>query len=523
MSSERAAAPGPGLAVLFGDQLDRRYPEALGLDPGRDVILMMEVAEASTTPPSHVQRTVMFLAAMRHHAAWLRAEGWTVDYVALDDADNTGRFDGELARAVTRHRPARLTAIRPGDHAVLETLRAGALRADLSLELVEDPHFLTTPEAFARWASGRRALTMEHFYRAERRRLGVLMDGKDPVGGKWNLDHENRRALRRAPEAPAPPRFPADAVLRAVVASVEARLPELPGRLESGEDFAWPVTREQALVALDDFMERRLPRFGDHQDAMWLGERTLWHSLLSGPLNLKLLDPREVVARAVAAWEAGRAPLNAVEGFVRQIIGWREFIRGVYWLEGPEYARRNALEHHGRLPASYWTADTDLACLRDAVESVLQLGYGHHIARLMVMGNFALIAGIEPRAVSDWYLGMFVDGVDQLTAPNVIGMALHADGGVVGSKPYAASGRYIQRMSNACAGCRYDVEQRSGPDACPFNVFYWDFLIRHRARFERNPRMALILKHVEAMSTDEEARIGAEADALRLRLGVTPP
>jgi deoxyribodipyrimidine photolyase-related protein len=505
------------LGVVFGDQLDRDLPAALGLRKDDDALLMAEVRSESIDTPSHAQRTTLFLSAMRHHAAWLREEGWRVEYVALDDPENTHSLGGEIARACRRLSPDRLIAARPGDHRVHAEFRAAASSAGLASEIIEDPHFLTTPAQFDAWASGRKQLVMEYFYREQRKRLGVLMDGSKPVGGAWNLDKENRSAFKTAPRAPAPPSFKPDAITRAVIKDLGVHLPDLPGTTAG---FKWPVTREQALEALDDFIEHRLARFGTYQDAMWLGQRTLYHALLSPALNLKLLNPREVVDRAVAAYDAGRAPLNAVEGFVRQIIGWREFIRGVYWHEGPGYAERNSLDHHGRLPDFYWTGETDMACMADAIGGVLETGYAHHISRLMVTGNFALIAGIDPRAVSDWYLGMYADGVDWVTLPNTLGMALHADGGVVGTKPYAASGKYIDRMSNACEHCRYRVDERTGEDACPFNMFYWDFLIRHEARFAANTRMKMMLKHVERMDKRERVRITVSATRLRERMGI---
>lgn len=508
------------MAFILGDQLDPAYPSHLGLEASRDVILMAEVAGASQHPPSHVQRTVLILSAMRHHAAALRAAGWTVDYTALTDPENTHTFRGEVERAIARHRPDRVVAIEPGSFAVAEEVRAAAGGAGVEVEFRPDPHFLCSTGDFALWAQGRKELVMEYFYREMRRRLGVLMEpGGTPAGGQWNYDKDNRKAFTRAPRPPAPPRFEPDAITGAVIGEVRAALPGLPGRVEG---FNWPVTRAQAREALDDFVRRRLPRFGDHQDAMWTGQPTLYHSLIAAPLNLRLLDPREVVAAAVAEHEAGRVPLNAAEGFIRQVIGWREFIRGVYHLMGPGYAARNALGEHGRLPAFYWTGQTDMACMADSIGGVLDRAYAHHISRLMVTGNFALIAGVDPGEVNGWYLGMYADAFEWVTTPNTVGMAMHADGGVVGTKPYAASGKYIQRMSNFCENCRYDVSRRHGEGACPFNTFYWDFLIRHRETFRSNRRMAMILKNVDRMAEGERVDITSSAAALRAQMGISP-
>ncbi len=480
---------------------------------------MAEVVEESRHVASHKQRTVLFLSAMRHHAKLLRARGVTLRYVTLDDAANTQSLEGELQRAIEALAPARVAVIRPGEWRVLAAIATTCRALGTPLDLHEDPHFLATPREFEEWAEGRRELVMEHFYRVMRRKLAILVgDDGQPEGGAWNFDAKNRKRFSGDPDA-LPPRVPhpPDAITKGVIRIVEERLPALPGSLAS---FNWPVTREQALAELHDFVEHRLPFFGDYQDAMVAGEPWLYHSLLSAPLNLKLLDPREVVMLAVEAYRRGDAPINAVEGFVRQIIGWREFIRGVYWLEGESYGERNVLGQHYTLPALYWTGETEMRCLRESVGEVLQNGFGHHIQRLMVTGNFAMMAGVDPREVSDWYLGMYVDAIDWVTLPNTLGMSQHADGGIVGTKPYAASGRYIEKMGDYCRGCRFDPGARTGETACPFTTFYWDFLIRHERRFGTNRRMALMLKHVEAMNDEERRAIAGWADQLRLRLGM---
>ncbi|UCF74578.1 MAG: cryptochrome/photolyase family protein, partial [Betaproteobacteria bacterium] len=413
----------------------------------------------------------------------------------------------------------RLVIVRPGEERVLAEVRAAAAGLSLPLDVRPDRHFLCSLEEFAAHARGRRQLRQEYFYRELRTRHGVLMDGSRPEAGQWNLDRENRQAFgRKGPgRVPAPRSFRPDACTRGVIELVRKRFREHPGQLEA---FDWPVSRQQARAALEDFVRHRLARFGRYQDAMWTGEPFLNHSLLSPALNLKLLSPRECLDAATAA-HPRRAHINSVEAFVRQILGWREFIRGVYWHEGLQYGERNALAASGRLPPFYWSGETDMHCLAQAIGQVLEYGYGHHIQRLMVTGNFALLAGVHPRAVSDWYLGMYVDGVDWVTLPNTLGMVMHADGGVVGTKPYAASGKYIQRMSNYCAGCRYDPGKRTGDAACPFNTFYWDFLISHRERFRSNRRMAMMLKHVDRMDPGEMRAIQQAAAKTRQKLGVT--
>ena len=520
------------LFIIFGDQLDLDAALLRSLGPD-DTVLMMEVVAESRHVPSHTQRTALFLSAMRHFAAELTRRKIRVRYVTLDDPENTGSFATEIARAIAAIKPSEIVCTHPGEWRVLAMLKRAGDSSGLPLTVLQDEHFLTTPEEFAAWAKDRTSLTMEFFYREQRRKTGYLVEGKGkhakPVGGEWNFDKENRLPFgKMGPEPrPRPPlSFKPDATTRAVFAAMQRVLPDLPGQAES---FAWPVTREQALAALDDFLTHRLARFGPFEDAMWTGEPTLYHSTLSASLNLKLLNPRECCERAIAAYHAGKAPLQSVEAFVRQIIGWREFIRGIYWLEGPTYADRNGLDQHRSLPHFYWTADTDMACMKACIGQVLETGFGHHIQRLMVTGNFALISGVHPRAVSDWYLGMFVDGIDWVTLPNALGMVMHADRrerankgitGLVGTKPYAASGKYIQRMSNYCTDCRYDPAERAGPRACPVTVFYWDFLIRSRDALAQNQRMAMILKNVDRLTPQTRTQITVDANLLRRKLGI---
>ena len=522
------------LVVVFGDQLDLDAAIIRSLGPD-DTVLMMEVATESRHVPSHVQRTAVFLSAMRHFAADLTRQKIRVRYVDLDDSENTGAFETEIARAVADVKPSEIACTHPGEWRVLAMLERIRDSTGISLSILPDEHFLTTAEDFAAWAKDRTALTMEFFYREQRRKTGYLMEGSvrnaKPIGDEWNFDKENRLPFgKQGPiPRPRPPlSFKPDQTTRAVLAAIKRVLPGLPGHADS---FAWPVTREQALAALDDFITHRLAQFGPFEDAMWSSEPTLYHSTLSSSLNLKMLNPRECCERAVEAYRTGKAPLQSVEAFVRQIIGWREFIRGVYWHEGPAYADRNSLDQHGELPSFYWTADTDMACMKACVGQVLDTGFGHHIQRLMVTGNFALISGVHPRAVSDWYLGMFVDGVDWVTLPNALGMVMHADRrsgaakgvtGLVGTKPYAASGKYIERMSNYCTTCRYDPAERTGSSACPVTVFYWDFLIRTRAQLAQSHRMAMMLKNVDRMTPEARTQITVDANLLRKKLGITP-
>ena len=504
------------LVLVLGDQLDLRASAFDDFDPAQDAVWMTEVAEEATHVWSSKPRTALFLAAMRHFAQALRAAGRPLHYTRLGDADNTGSLAGELRRVVQALRPARLVLTAPGDWRVLQALQAEAKALGLPLDLREDRHFYVTVRDFAAHARDRKQLRMEYFYRAMRQQHGVLMDGDQPAGGQWNFDADNREAFAKTgPGAvPEPARFAPDALTREVLALVQQRFADHPGSLA---DFAWPVTREQALQALDRFVRERLQGFGRWQDALWPDEPWLWHAHLAAALNLKLLNPREVIAAAEAAWRAGSVALSSAEGFIRQILGWREYVRGIYWTRMPGYAQANALDAHASLPAFFWTGDTDMACLRDALTQTLRTGYAHHIQRLMVIGLYALLLGVEPSQISDWFLAVYVDAVEWVELPNVIGMSQFADGGLMASKPYIASGKYIERMSagSHCRGCRFDPAQRTGERACPYTTLYWDFLLRHETLLAANPRMGMQLKNLARLSADERARIQAQAQAIR--------
>ncbi|CAA9235403.1 MAG: Deoxyribodipyrimidine photolyase [uncultured Craurococcus sp.] len=498
------------LRLVLGDQLSHDIAALEGIDPGRDVVLMAEVMGECTYVPHHKQKLVLVLSAMRHFAEELRARGIPVDYIRLDDPDNTGTLSGELARAVARHRPAGIVATFPGEWRVLEAMRGWEEVLGLPVDIREDVRFLCPLPRFRRWAQGRRQLRMEFFYREMRREAGLLMDPDGPVGGQWNYDAENRRRLEPGTMPPPPRRFPPDPVTQGVMDLVAARFPGNFGTLDA---FAWPVTAAEAEAVLADFIAHRLSRFGDYQDAMAAGEPILFHALVSTSLNLGLLSPRACCEAAEAAFRAGRAPLNAVEGFIRQILGWREYVRGLYWLKMPDYARLNALEANRPLPWSWWGGETRMNCLKQVVRQTRDLAYAHHIQRLMVTGNFALLAGLDPAQVNEWYMAVYADAFEWVELPNTHGMAIHADGGIIASKPYAASGAYINRMSDYCRLCAYDVKAATGPEACPMNALYWDFIARHERRFSANPRMAMPLQTLRKMAPEKRDALRAQAAA----------
>jgi deoxyribodipyrimidine photolyase-related protein len=502
------------LVIVLGDQLDLDASGFDGFDAATDAVWMAEVAEESTHVWSSKPRTAVFLAAMRHFALALRGAGRPLHYTRLGDEGNPHTLAAQLQADIARLRPKALVMTAPGDWRLLRAIKAVAEANGLPLDVREDRHFYVTVREFAAHAKGRKSLRMEYYYREQRQRHGVLMKDGQPEGGQWNFDADNREAFGADGPGAVPARagFAPDAVTREVIALVNSRFADHPGSLDS---FAWPVTRAQALQALHAFIQQRLPLFGRFQDAMWPGDPWLYHSHLSAALNLKLLNPREVVAAAEAAFRDGRAPLASVEGFIRQILGWREYVRGIYWTRMPAYAELNALDAREALPAWYWTGATDMACLRDALAQTLAHGYANHIQRLMVTGLYALMLGVEPQQVHAWYLAVYVDAVEWVELPNTLGMSQYADGGLMGSKPYVATGKYIQRMSPHCKGCRYDPAQRSGERACPFTTLYWDFLLRHETRLAGNPRMALQVKNVARLSDEQRRAVQQRATAIR--------
>ena len=504
------------LVLVLGDQLDLESSAFDGFDPTCDAVWMAEVAEESTHIWSSKQRIALFLAAMRHFAQALRDAGYPLHYTRMDQADNRGSLAAELQFAIEKLAPHACLISGAGDFRVYKSIQAVAQHTGVPLEVREDRHFYATVRQFADYAEGRNSIRLEYFYRALRRQHNVLMDGDQPAGGQWNFDADNREAFGKAGPGVVPPRsrFTPDATTQEVIALVNSRFASHPGTLDS---FAWPVTRQQALVALDAFIAERLPLFGRFEDALWPGEAWLYHSHLSSALNLKLLNPREVVAAAEAAYQSGAAPLAGVEGFVRQILGWREYVRGIYWTQMPDYAERNALGAQENLPAWYWTGQTDMACLRDALQQTLAHGYSHHIQRLMVTGLFALLLGVEPKQVHAWYLSVYVDAVEWVELPNTLGMAMYADGGLMASKPYIATGKYIERMGSKkhCASCRYDPALREGERACPYTTLYWDFLARHETLMAKNPRMLLQVRNLARLTDAQKLAVTERASAIR--------
>jgi deoxyribodipyrimidine photolyase-related protein len=505
------------LRLLLGDQLTAEVASLRDIRPGEDLVVMAEVAEEATYVNHHKKKIAFLFSAMRHFAAELSAKGVQVAYTRIDDAENTGTLEGEVARALTAGEFERVVVVEPGEYRLRHAMEQWSERLGVPVEIRRDDRFIASHERFDAWAEGRKRLTMEYFYRELRRETGLLMDGEDPAGGQWNFDQENRKRLPDEIRIPARGRVEPDAVTAEVIETVADHFADHFGDLE---DFWFAVTADGAEEHLDWFIAEALPQFGDYQDAMKLGEAFLFHSVLSLYLNAGLLDPMTVCRRAEAAWRAGEAPLNAVEGFIRQILGWREYVRGIYWRFMPDYLERNALNAHRPLPEFYWTAETKMACVRDAVLATKRHAYAHHIQRLMVTGNFALLAGIDPAKVNDWYLAVYADAYEWVEAPNTHGMALVADGGLMATKPYAASGAYINKMSNNCRSCSYAVTKKNGPQACPFNYLYWNFLIENEDSLRGNHRLGMIYKTLDRMGEDKKHAVRADSERFFKEIGI---
>lgn len=514
------AAPTKTLRVIFGDQLDSDSVLLREADRERDLIWMAESDEEITYVPSHKQRIVFFLSAMRHFHAELIRKKFRVAYHALsvDKKKDAGRTFAEiLTRDLRRYKIARVAVVEPGDYRVCRMLESVCEQQGVELDVFEDGHFYQSITEFRAYAKGRKSFLLENYYRGMRRKHNILMDADgQPEGGAWNYDHDNRDSFGKDVEDLdfRPLNSKPDAVDKAVMDLVDARYADHPGSLER---FNLPTTRTGARRMLAHFIKKGLPLFGKYEDAMLSGEPFTYHSRLSALLNVKLLNPRECIDAAVAAYRDGHAPLNSVEGFVRQILGWREFIRGIYWNFMPDYGEMNFFKCHDELPPLYWNGKTEMNCLKNAMAAVLDYGYAHHIQRLMVLGLFAQLYGVHPGRFHDWHMAMYTDAVDWVSLPNTLGMSQYGDGGIVGTKPYCASGNYIHKMSDYCARCPYQYKEAAGEKACPFTTLYWDFLDRHYDRLKSNARLKFAITGLERKKVDATtfARIKKRAAFIR--------
>ncbi|MBA3981125.1 MAG: cryptochrome/photolyase family protein [Alcanivorax sp.] len=498
------------LVLVLGDQLTDTLSCLAAADPKYDKVVMAEVLAEATYVRHHKKKIILTFSAMRHFADALRNKGWHVDYFTINDG--LPDIATAVARSAAQHHSERVVTTECGEWRLDQEIRSWSTQLRMPVDILTDDRFLCSKSQFADWASGRKQLRMEYFYRDMRRQTGLLMseDGK-PEGGQWNFDADNRKRFDGSRPLSRPMQFTPDAITDAVIKDVESHFPDHFG---DSTPFWLPVTRKQARQALAHFMDKGLPAFGDYQDAMTSADDFLFHSVLSPAINCGLLTPSEVCHAAAERYYSGHAPLNAVEGFIRQIIGWREYVRGIYWLTMPEYLEENRLDSHATLPWFYWDGNTRMRCVSEAIRATREHAYAHHIQRLMVTGNLALLLGVDVKAIHEWYLAVYADAYEWVELPNTLGMVMHADGGYLGSKPYAASGKYIQRMSDYCADCPYAVSTAEQDNSCPFNSLYWHFIQRHEKRFANHPRMAMIYRSWNKMDSQKRSAILGRAEKL---------
>lgn len=499
---------GKRIVLILGDQLSLDMAALRAADKDLDVVLMAEVMDEATYVAHHKKKIAFIFSAMRHFAEELRSNGWTVDYKRLEDTADTGSITSVLDQALDNHACETVLRTKCGEWRLDSALTDFAKDTEHSVEVFNDDRFICSTSDFEAWAKDRKTLRMENFYREMRTKTGLLMDGDEPEGGTWNYDKENRKTPDTDHDFPRLRRFRPDDITKDVLDLVSERFGDNFGNLEP---FQYAVTRDEANTALTHFIENALPTFGDYQDAMVRDEKFLSHSVISMYINVGLLDPLDVCKRVEKTYYDGDAPLNAAEGFIRQIIGWREYVRGVYWFKMPDYVDENFFDHDRDLPGFYWTADTKMACVAACVQQTKEEAYAHHIQRLMVTGNFALLAGIDPKQVHEWYLAVYADAFEWVELPNTLGMSQFADGGLLGSKPYVSGGNYINKMSDYCKSCHYKIKEKTGATACPFNYLYWDFMARHRDKLKDNHRLGRVYSTWDRMDEDRQDTIRADA------------
>lgn len=498
--------------LVLKDQLSPEIASLAAVDSGATTVILIEDLSEFRRLRFHKQRIAFQFAAMRHFGKELEGKGYRVRYFPCAESVDAALREVAEKKNAGRGGPGKLRLMESAEWGLSDRYARAARNAGFEVEIVGDNLFLSDREAFREQQASKKSLLMERFYRAMRRDSGILMNGGEPAGGAWNFDRENRKPPEEGLKVPPVPRFEPDRITRGSIADVERHFPDHFGSLE---EFEWPVTRKDARGFADDFFRNRLKEFGPYQDAMITGEDELFHSQLSPLINAGLLDPLELCRRAEEAYRRKQAPLNSVEGFIRQILGWREYVYQVYHLKMPEYREMNFFGAELPLPWMYWSGETRMRCMSEALRPVIRRGLNHHIQRLMITGNFALLAGVRPQEVNDWYWAAYLDSYDWVVTPNVIGMSQYADGGILGTKPYAASANYINRMSDSCTGCAFDPKKRTGENACPFNSLYWDFFARNRKKIEGNARLPFVFKNLDRFEKRELKAIRRRADDVK--------
>ena len=500
------------LRLILGDQLNPVHRWFNTVDP-ETLYTLMEIRQETDYVRHHAQKVIAIFAGMRDLAAQLEALGHRVHYLRIDDPDNTQSLTENIEFLIHQHSCKRFEYQQPDEWRLDQQLARFCEALPLPTEMVDSEHFYTTRHEAAQVFKGQKSWLMERFYRQMRTKHRILMlDAKRPVEGQWNFDHDNRKRWPGQPPEPVDQRIRHDH--SALWATIQQCGIDTLGQPQA-ESFAWPVNRAEALKDLDHFIQNILPNFGDFQDAMSVASWRMFHSLLSFALNSKMLSPQEVVKRAEQAWQEGKVSIATAEGFIRQILGWREYMRGMYWHHMPGYVDHNVFEHKTQLPDWFWTGQTKMQCLSKSIGQSLEHAYAHHIQRLMIIGNFALLAGIDPAALHRWYLGIYIDAFEWVELPNTVGMSQYADGGLLASKPYVSTAAYVDRMSDYCKGCHYDKKKREGENACPFNALYWDFFIRHDKQLSDNHRLGMVYRQIEKM--DPPAIEALQQQAIKIK------
>ncbi|MGC6517991.1 MAG: cryptochrome/photolyase family protein [Candidatus Puniceispirillaceae bacterium] len=496
------------LLLIMGDQLSRNSPVLAEASPDTDIIVMGELSDEATTPRHHKKKIAFIFSAMRHFAKSLQQDGFTVLYQHFDTDNGAATFEALIRNAADQTGLEDIVMLQASEYRVRQWQTDFADKWHGHVTVLEDSRFLATHDDFSQWANGKKQLRMEFFYREMRRKFNILMSDDKPIGGQWNYDSENRKPPKSGLTIPARTTFIPDEITEDVLALVDDYFDDHFGTLKP---FDMAVTRDEALHVFECFIKERLMDFGNYQDAMITDEPFMYHAHIGAYLNIGLLSPLEVIKRAEFAYHHEGAPLNAVEGFIRQILGWREYIRGIYWQFMPNYAAQNALGASRALPGFFWHGKTRMNCLHQSISQTIDFAYAHHIQRLMVIGNFSLLAGLSPAKVNEWFLIVYSDAFEWVEMPNVTGMVLFADDGIVASKPYAAGGNYIDKMSDYCKGCHYNIKEKTGENACPFHYLYWDFLWRHEEKLRSNPRLGMIYRTADKMGPEKKQTIRNDA------------
>ena len=500
------------LRLILGDQLNSQHSWFKNSDENI-VYLMAEMRQETDYVKHHIQKVVAFFLSMRNFAIDLKSKNHQIDYYHIFNKENPQDLEKLIKLNIAKHNIDKFEYLFPDEYRLDEQLKTIRKNLKIETEAFDSEHFYTTKNELATFFDGKKLLLMENFYRMMRKKHEVMMVGATPEGNQWNFDHDNRK--KYTGQVPIPKEKNFDRNITDVLTEIESAGIKTFGNIDA-KKFAWPTSRKECLEVLNYFCNNLLVHFGDYEDAMHTNEKFLFHSRLSFAMNSKMLSPSEVINAVVDHYHANEEAISIsqVEGFVRQILGWREYIRGIYWKEMPDYATKNHLQNTNKLPDFFWTGKTKMTCMEKAINQSLDEAYAHHIQRLMVIGNFTLLTQMHPDDVDAWYLGVYIDAIEWVEMPNTRGMSQYADGGIIATKPYVSSGAYINKMSNNCANCHYNVKEKFGEKACPFNTLYWNFLDEKKEYFKKNQRMGMMMNMLGKMNPEELYKIKVKANEI---------